>query len=105
MGRDYLRHILAGKLKLRVEHVSGVLDALGIPPIEFWIEVYGAPRSPLYADSPDHPSFATTERLMHRSLLRRMIWKLHERGVFTREDSERMLEDLEQSERLSEPPL
>jgi transcriptional regulator with XRE-family HTH domain len=105
MGREYLRQVLRGTLKLRVEHVAAVLSALEIPPIEFYVEVYGPPRSARYGE-PDHdPTFSTTMRVMHRSLLRRMIWKLKEKGVFTPEEADRMLEDLEQTTRLAEPPL
>lgn len=105
MGREYLRQVLRGTLKLRVEHVAAVLEALGIPPIEFYVEVYGPPRASLYAP-PDHDyTFRTTVRVLHRSLLREMIWKLREKGVFTPEEADRMLQELEQTMRLSESPL
>jgi transcriptional regulator with XRE-family HTH domain len=106
MGREYLRQVLRGTLKLRVEHVAAVLAALDIPPIEFYVDVYGPPRSARFAAEPDDDhTFRTTVRVMHRSLLRRMIWKLKEKGVFTPEEADRMLEELEQTMRLTEPPL
>ena len=106
MGREYLRQVLRGNLKLRVEHVASILKALDVPPIDFYVEVYGPPRASLYAGEPDHDhTFRTTVRVMHRSLLRRMIWKLKEKGVFTPEEADRMLEELEQTMRLTEPPL
>ena len=53
----------------------------------------------------EDPTFRTTARVMHRSLLRRMIWKLREKGVFTTEEAERMFEELDQPSHLTEPPL
>ena len=106
MGREYLRQVLRGTLKLRVEHVAAVLAALDIPPIEFYVEVYGPPRADLYPGEPAADrTYRTTVRVIHRSLLRQMIWKLKEKGVFTPEEADRMLQELEQTMRLAESPL
>lgn len=106
MGRDYLRQVLRGTLKLRVEHVAAVLSALDISPIDFYLEVYGPPRTPLYArETAEDQSLRTTLREMHRSFLRKMIWKLQEKGIFTADEADRMLEELEHVMRLTEAPL
>ena len=44
--RDYLRQVLGGTIELRYEHVAGILAALGIPPMVFFAEIYGAPPEP-----------------------------------------------------------
>ncbi|MGH9362102.1 MAG: helix-turn-helix domain-containing protein, partial [Thermoanaerobaculia bacterium] len=93
---DELRHALDGTAELRLPHVVGVLEALGVPLIEFFVEVYGPPPDWL-SDQPDHYQFATTVRVLQKSLLRRMIWKLKEKGVFTAEEMARMLEELERT--------
>ncbi|HEX5761036.1 MAG TPA: helix-turn-helix transcriptional regulator [Thermoanaerobaculia bacterium] len=41
MGRDYLRQVLRGSVKLRFEHVLRLLHVLGVPPAEFFVEVFG----------------------------------------------------------------
>ncbi|HEX5761077.1 MAG TPA: helix-turn-helix transcriptional regulator [Thermoanaerobaculia bacterium] len=106
MGRDYLRQVLRGTLKLRVEHVAAVLSALDIPPIEFYVEVYGAPRAPLYArEPPEDQGLRTTVGVVHRSLLRRTISKLKEKGIFTSDEADGMLAELEQTMRPAEAPL
>jgi len=105
MGRDYLRQVLRGTLKLRMEHVAAVLDVLALPPTDFFVEVFGPPPSPLYAAHPEHHTYATTVRVLHRSLLRRMIWKLKEKGVFTEEEARQMLAELDREIPLAERDL
>jgi transcriptional regulator with XRE-family HTH domain len=105
MTRDYLRQVLRGSMKLRMEHVVAILEVIGVPPIEFFVEVYGPPRPAFLPDGPEHHTFGTTVRVMHRSLLRRLIWRLKERGIFTAEEAMHMLEELERDFRISEPPL
>ncbi len=102
MGRDYLRQVLRGTLKLRMEHIAAVLEVLNIPIVDFFIEVFGPSPSSLYADNPQHHTFATTVRVMHRSLLRRMIWKLKEKGVFAEDEARQMLGELEREMPLAE---
>lgn len=41
IGRDYLRQVLRGSVKLRLEHVFTILDALDVPPAAFFAELYG----------------------------------------------------------------
>ncbi len=101
MGRDYLRQVLRGTLKLRMEHVAKVLRVLDLSPTDFFVEVFGPPPSPLY-DKPEHHTYATTVRVLHRSLLRRMIWKLKEKGVFSEEEARQMLAELEREIPLAE---
>lgn len=81
--------------ELRMEQVAAVLDVLGVPPVDFFVEVFGPPPSPLYAENPEHHTFATTVRVMHRSLLRRMIWKLREKGTFSDTEAKHLLAELE----------
>ncbi len=70
MGRDYLRQVLRGSVKLRFEHVLRLLDVLGVRPAEFFAEVYGAapaaPPAPLPAQ-PRDPSFDELLRVLQRS--------------------------------------
>lgn len=103
MGRDYLRQVLRGTLKLRMEHVAAVLDVLGVPAVDFFIEVFGPPPSSLYG--PAHHTYATTERVLHRSLLRKMIWTLKQKGVFTEEETRQLLAELELTMPLAERDL
>lgn len=105
MGRDYLRQVLRGTLKLRVEHVLAILAALELSPIDFFTEFYGPPAALPSSSAGEDPSFRTTARILHRSLLRQMIWKLREKGVFSTQEAERMFEELDQSIRVTEPPL
>lgn len=95
LEHDSLRRALDAPAELRMEHVAAVLAALDVPPVDFFVEVFGPPPSPLYAGNPEHHTFATTVRVMHRSLLRRMIWKLRERGTFSDAEAKHLLAELE----------
>ncbi|HVF59921.1 MAG TPA: helix-turn-helix transcriptional regulator [Thermoanaerobaculia bacterium] len=70
MGRDYLRQVLRGSVKLRFGHVLTLLQVLGVPPADFFAEVYGpapaAPPAPLPSPSHD-PSFDELLRVLQRS--------------------------------------
>jgi transcriptional regulator with XRE-family HTH domain len=102
MGRDYLRQVLRGTLKLRMEHISAILEVLNVPIVEFFVEVYGPPPSTQYPEHPEHHTYATTVRVMNRTLLRRMIWKLREKGVFSDDEARQMLVELEREIPLAE---
>jgi lambda repressor-like predicted transcriptional regulator len=95
LERDSLLRALRAPAELRIEQVTAVLEVLGVPPVDFFVEVFGPPPSPLYAQNPEHHTFATTVRVMHRSLLRRMIWKLRERGTFSDTEAKDLLAELE----------
>jgi transcriptional regulator with XRE-family HTH domain len=57
MGRDYLRQVLRGSVKLRFEHVLRLLHVLGVPPADFFAEVFvPASAAPLPA-KPTGPTF------------------------------------------------
>lgn len=67
MGRDYLRQVLRGSVKLRFEHVLTLLHVLGVPPAEFFAEVFGpASPAPLPA-KPAEPTFNEIIATMQRS--------------------------------------
>lgn len=68
MGRDYLRQVLRGSVKLRFEHVLRLLHVLDVPPADFFAEVYGATTTPapLPSASAD-PKFDEVVRVLQRS--------------------------------------
>lgn len=85
-GRDYLRHVLSGRLELKAKHILGILAALEVPPPEFFGEIYGLVPPDALADEPIHPSFT----LAGRKVEKRAVWfiarKLAEAGIISEED-------------------
>jgi transcriptional regulator with XRE-family HTH domain len=92
----YLRQVLSGKIELRYEHVAGILAAIKVKPMDFFTDVYG----PADFGRGEHPpSFDYSLALVFWSSLREIIRELAEKGVFTKEEADRLLKRLE-----SEPP-
>lgn len=93
---DYVRQLLAAKIGLQYQHVTKLLEALAVHPVEFFEELYGPPPGrPAYPSTEDlarHPSV----QLVRWSGLRVLIWELMEKGIFTAEEAERLLEKLQQ---------
>ena len=66
MGRDYLRQVLRGSVKLRFEHVLRLLHVLGVPPAEFFVEVFG-PALPVPLAKPAEPTLEEVIGTLQRS--------------------------------------
>jgi len=100
MGRDYLRQVLRGSVKLRFEHVLTLLDVLGVPPADFFAEVYGpaptAPPAPL-PYQPADPSFDELLLVLHRSFtdLQRALSEMHAKEARTSKRAKDLGEDLD----------
>lgn len=97
LGRkgDYLRQVLAGKIELKWEHVAGVLAALGVHPVEFFVEVYGRPPGRPDELGSELMPFPSSRHLVRWSSLRVLIWEFKEKGIFTAEEAELLLAKLE----------
>lgn len=95
MGRNYLRQLLSGAVDLKLKHLLAVLQVLGDPPVEFLANVYGvAPAGRPQPGADDLQSRAAV-RALQRSTLRVLVWKLRERGIFSEEETGRMLAQLD----------
>ena len=93
MGRDYLRQVLRGSVKLRFEHVLRLLDVLGVRPAEFFAEVYGPP-APLPA-KPLDPKLDEVVRVLQDSFtnLQRTLSEMTEEARRARRAEKEKVED------------
>jgi transcriptional regulator with XRE-family HTH domain len=67
MGRDYLRQVLRGSVKLRFEHVLRLLHVLDVPPADFFAEVFGSASPAPLPSEPAQPSFDEVIATLQRS--------------------------------------
>lgn len=97
IGRDYLRQVLRGSVKLRFEHVLTLLDVLDVPPGAFFAELYGTASPAPPAAAPPHPNVDELLRILQRTFmnLQSAIAEFQEKEVITAERAEDMLEELE----------
>ncbi len=85
-GRDYLRHILSGRLEAKLKHVLGILAVLEVPPAEFFGEIYGLVRPDSLPGEPIHPSFAVANRKLEKGAVWFIARKLQEEGIISAEE-------------------
>ncbi len=92
---DYARQVLNGRVKLRYEHVTQLLGALDVHPVEFFAELFGLPpdRTPWLpaAAVREHPAAG----LFRWSGLYVLVEELEVKGIFTAEEAARLREKLE----------
>jgi transcriptional regulator with XRE-family HTH domain len=95
MGKDTLRHILSGRVELKVKHVYGVLMALGIAPPEFFAEFYGL-LTPLQAANQNlHPQFVPSLFRVQSAAVWFIARKLKEKGILTDAEVEAFVAEFE----------
>lgn len=95
MGRNYLRQLLSGAVDLKLKHLLAVLQVLGESPADFLARVYGAPSAQRPQPAADDPQSRAAIRAAQRSTLRVIVWKLREKGIFSEEETGRMLAQLD----------
>jgi transcriptional regulator with XRE-family HTH domain len=97
-GRDYLRHVLSGRLELKAKHILGILAALEVPPPEFFGEIYGLVPPDSLAGEPIHPSFAVAGRKVEKRAVWFIARKLEQAGIISAEDVEAWVAEWERGQ-------
>ncbi len=99
LGKDYLRHLLSGRVDLKLKHVLAVLEVLEVHPAVFFAQTYGYTA---------HPSSPGDELYQHLPPGRRpvrsgAVWyiamKLKERGILSAEEVDSFVREFERDER------
>ena len=84
MGKDTLRHVLSGRVELKVKHVFGILAALDLEPKAFFVEHFGLPVS--HEDVADQQrliSLIEASRRLHREGFDLIARILKEKGMLS----------------------
>jgi len=109
LGKDYLRHLLSGRVDLKVKHALGVLEVLSLDPGTFFGEVYPPPARPA-GEGPGAKAFAPGSRdpfepaspeRRHRSRSGAgwfLARKLREQGIFDDADVEAFVAELDREQ-------
>lgn len=92
---DYARQVLNGRVKLRYQHVTQLLGALGVHPVEFFEEIFGPPPGRPARLPAAGVSAHATVGLFRWSGLHVFVAELQEKGIFTAEEAARLLEKLD----------
>ncbi|HVF58821.1 MAG TPA: helix-turn-helix transcriptional regulator [Thermoanaerobaculia bacterium] len=87
MGKDTLRHILSGRVELKVKHLYGVLGALGIEPAQFFAEHYGL-LTPLQAANQNHHPHVPSLSLIQSAAIWFIARRLKEKGILAEDEME-----------------
>jgi transcriptional regulator with XRE-family HTH domain len=89
LGKDYLRHVLSGRVDLKLKHVLAILEVLGLDPGPFFADVYGSaaalagpPRDTL------QPQLRDSQARVRSSAAWFLARKLWEHGILTDEEIE-----------------
>ncbi len=91
-----LEQALSGQTEMRFAHVAGALVVLDLHPTEFFSEIHGLPPvPPEQREGAEHPSYELSSQLVRWSSLRVLVWECKEKGVFTEEEAEKLLANLE----------
>ncbi|MGH7561868.1 MAG: helix-turn-helix domain-containing protein [Gemmatimonadales bacterium] len=85
-GRDYLRHLLSGRLEIKLKHVLGILAVLEVPPAEFFGEIYGLVHPDSLPGEPIPPQFAVANRKLETGAVWFIARKLQEEGIIGAEE-------------------
>jgi transcriptional regulator with XRE-family HTH domain len=89
LGKDYLRHVLSGRVDLKLKHVLAILAVLGLDPGPFFAEVYGSPTAlagpPRDTLQPQLGDSQVRTRSGAAWFLARKLW---EHGILTDEEIE-----------------
>jgi transcriptional regulator with XRE-family HTH domain len=86
VGRDYLRHLMSGRIEMKAKYLLGVLAVLEVPPYEFFGQLYGLARpEDLPLAEPAFPRFGELRRTGETEAVRFIAKKLVEAGIIDEE--------------------
>ena len=95
MGKDYLRQLLNGRVDLKVKHVLAVLTAIGVPPADFFAELFGPPSLAVGSRATGFPDLPPPLFGVQNSPLWFLARKLRDKGLLTDEEINDLMRELQ----------